>query len=79
MWNKSRLIMKVFGIILIILYFASAAHNLYIARTPEAYKQFHKKESEKIDSKPGQYIGYTIVAILNVSILAYLIYAVTCL
>jgi len=71
--------MKVFGIILIILYFVSAAYNLYILRTPEAYQQFHKKESEKIDSKLGHYIGYTLVAIINVSILVYLIYAVTCL
>lgn len=71
--------MKVFGIILIILYFASAAYNLYITRTPEAYQQFHKKEGKKIDNKPVHYIRYTIVAILNVSILAYLIYAVTCL
>ena len=71
--------MKVFGIILIILYFASTAYNLYISRTPEVYQQFHKKESEKIDSKLGHYIGYAIAATLNVSILAYLIYAIICL
>ena len=71
--------MMVYGIILIILYFASVAYNLYVSRTPEAYRQFHESESKRVDSKLVHYIRYALVAVLNASIVGYLIYAVTCL
>lgn len=69
----------IYGIILIVLYIASVAYNLYISRTPEAYRQFHKKESERADNNLVHYIRYALVAALNASIVGYLIYAVTCL
>lgn len=69
----------IYGIILIILYVTSVAYNLYISRTPEAYREFHKRESEKVDSKLVHYVRYTVLAVLNASIVGYLIYAVTCL
>lgn len=69
----------IYGIILVILYIVSVAYNLYISRTPEAYREFHKTESERVDSKLVYYIRYAILAVLNTSIVGYLIYAVTCL
>ena len=69
-----------FGIILILIYAASVAYVLYSCRTQESRKEFYLKKSEETDAnKVVYYIGYGIIAALDLSIIGYLIYAVVCI
>ena len=61
----------IYGIILVILYVLVTAYSMWTGRTPV--------DAESEMSKLVHYIAYACAQIINLSILGYLIYALTCL
>lgn len=71
----------IYGIILVIFYLAAIGYNVYVHRTPESSVLFHEKQIEKAENQ-SRWIHYTstaIAAILDLSLVGYVIYALTTL
>ena len=71
----------IYGIILLILYTLATAYSMWTYRTQESCIKYHQQriEAESNINKIEHYIAYACAQIINLSILGYLIYALTCL
>lgn len=71
----------IYGIILVIIYILATAYSMWTGRTQESCIEYHQMRinAESEMSKVVYYITYACAQIINLSVLGYLIYALTCL